>query len=204
MGVNGNTSNPSQYTPRGATPLLAAQIEREIDELKTLFKVAYFHLKSITYKEKILFRILNFLISYYSIIVIKSHRDGMMEALDKTPKPAAVIKTQDDDSFILNEDPLLMVSGVTCHSTPSKKQHERYGRSRNSSLPSTDKPKKRSSSYSHSYDRQNSLDSELDQGCSNQSILKEKRLEFERRREQVSFKCHSHLPTSIRLVTHVL
>ena len=116
----------------------------------------------------------------------------MMEALDKTPKPAAVIKTQDDDSFILNEDPLLMVSGVTCHSTPSKKQHERYGRSRNSSLPSTDKPKKRSSSYSHSYDRQNSLDSELDQGCSNQSILKEKRLEFERRREQVSLKYHCY------------
>ena len=121
----------------------------------------------------------------------------MMEALDKTPKPAAVIKTQDDDSFILNEDPLLMVSATTCHSTPSKKQHERYGRSRNSSLPSTDKPKKRSSSYSHSYDRQNSLDSELDQGCSNQSILKEKRLEFERRREQVSLKCHSYLPTTI-------
>ena len=120
-----------------------------------------------------------------------------MEALDKTPKPAAVIKTQDDDSFILNEDPLLMVSAATCHSTPSKKQHERYGRSRNSSLPSTDKPKKRSSSYSHSYDRQNSLDSELDQGCSNQSILKEKRLEFERRREQVSLKCHSYLPTTI-------
>ena len=116
----------------------------------------------------------------------------MMEALDKTPKPATVIKTQDDDSFILNEDPLLMVSGVTCHSTPSKKQHERYGRSRNSSLPSTDKPKKRSSSYSHSYDRQNSLDSELDQGCSNQSILKEKRLEFERRREQVSLKYHCY------------
>ena len=127
-----------------------------------------------------------------------------MEALDKTPKPAAVIKTQDDDSFILNEDPLLMVSATTCHSTPSKKQHERYGRSRNSSLPSTDKPKKRSSSYSHSYDRQNSLDSELDQGCSNQSILKEKRLEFERRREQVSRKFHSYLPTSIRLCPKIL
>ena len=40
LGINGNTSNPTQYTPRGATPLLAAQIEREIDELKTLFKVS--------------------------------------------------------------------------------------------------------------------------------------------------------------------
>ena len=66
LGVNGNTSNPSQYTPRGATPLLAAQIEREIDELKTLFKVLLFNMKKKN-MQWYLFEVLNFRVVYSQI-----------------------------------------------------------------------------------------------------------------------------------------
>ena len=73
LGVNGNTSNPSQYTPRGATPLLAAQIEREIDELKTLFKVYMFNMNIKTCNS------INFGVSLYSNIVISLFRVIEME-----------------------------------------------------------------------------------------------------------------------------
>ena len=92
------------------------------------------------------------------------------------------------NSVMLNDEASNKVAGLTCHSTPSKKQYtkcERYGRSRNNSLPTNDKSKKRSSSYSYSYDRRSSLDSDLELGSGSQSILEEKRLEFERRRRQV-------------------
>ena len=122
----------------------------------------------------------------------------MMAALDKTPKlvkkptPRSEESLHDfitfHNSYILNDEQLSTVPGLTCHSTPSKKQHgksERYGRSRINSLPCNDQVKKRSSSYSYSYNRQNSLESDLELGSSNQSVLEEKRLEFERRRRQV-------------------
>ena len=123
----------------------------------------------------------------------------MMAALDNTPKPvknqtARSVGTPSDmislhNSYIRTEDVHLRdTPGYTCHSTPSKKQNlkcERYARSRNNSLPSNDKIKKRSSSYSYSYDRRSSLESDFDPGSGTHSILEEKRLEFERRRKQV-------------------
>ena len=121
-----------------------------------------------------------------------------MEALDKAPKPVSRQSPRNEEnchaslnfnnSYFSNDDPLLAATGLTCHSTPSKKQYfksERNVRPRNNSLPSNDRAKKRSSSYSYSYDRCNSLESDLELSCGNQSILQEKRLEFERRRRQV-------------------
>ena len=123
----------------------------------------------------------------------------MIAALDSTPKPLKnqtprSVGTPSDmislhNSFIRTEDALIRdTPGYTCHSTPSKNQNlkcERFGRSRNNSLPSNDKINKRSSSYSYSYDRRSSLESDFDPGSGTHSILEEKRLEFERRRKQV-------------------
>ena len=125
----------------------------------------------------------------------------MIEALDKTPKPVSRIplKTKEippefnslRNTYKLDDDEAFVeANGFTCHSTPSKKQDYKcgeYGRFRNSSLPSSGKAKQRSSSYSYSYDRRNSLESDLELGGGSQSILQEKRLEFERRRRQVKY-----------------
>ena len=123
----------------------------------------------------------------------------MMAALDGTPKLATAqtprsIGTPSDrislhNSYIRSEDVLLRdAHGYTCHSTPSKKQnmkYESYTRYRNNPLPSNDKINKRPTSYSYSYDRRSSFDSDFDQGSGTHSILEEKRMEFERRRKQV-------------------
>ena len=39
MGIGSNTTSHPPYTPRGAIHVQAAQIEQEIDELKTVLKV---------------------------------------------------------------------------------------------------------------------------------------------------------------------
>ena len=120
----------------------------------------------------------------------------MIAALDSTPKldktlTARSAETPSDMIFLhhnhIKSDDVDFrnAPGHTCHSTPSKKQSMKYARSRNNSLPSNDKMSKRSTSYSYSYDRRSSFDSDFDQGSGTHSILEEKRMEFERRRKQV-------------------
>ena len=122
-----------------------------------------------------------------------------MAALESTPKPVNTQTPRSNgthldmlglhNSYLQSEDANLHEApGYTCHSTPSKKQnskYDRYARSRNNSLPTNDKINKRPSSYSYSYERRSSFDSDFDQGSGTHSILEEKRLEFERRRKQV-------------------
>ena len=58
MGIGTNsTSNPA-YTPRGAIHVQAAQIEHEIDELKTVLKVINIH--KTLFSIKSLFDYINF------------------------------------------------------------------------------------------------------------------------------------------------
>ena len=122
-----------------------------------------------------------------------------MEALDKAPKPITRPNPLNEenlhasldfnDSFRSNDDPIPSTTGLTCHSTPSKRQWTTSnGRSRSHSLPLNDKARRKWSTHFYSYNRCNSLESDLEFGYGNNFILREKRVEFERRRRQVNYR----------------
>ena len=123
----------------------------------------------------------------------------MLEALDKAPKVTLRQSYEDqktqhsptyfDDFYIQNEYSPMPAVEATYHSTPSKKQSSfksgSYSRVRNNSLPSNHNIKTKHPSHYYSHDRCNSMESDLELAYSSQSIVQERRSEFERRRRQV-------------------
>ena len=124
----------------------------------------------------------------------------MLEALDKAPKIVARQSWKErnnqhspmyyDDCHLQNKDSTFPTGAVTCHSTPSKKQStlqpESHVKVRNNSLPLNHNMNSKNQSHYYSYNRRNSMESDdLEMAYSSESIIQERRLEFERRRRQV-------------------
>ena len=131
---------------------------------------------------------------------MQNHKEGMLDALDKAPKIIARQSCEEqnrqhsptyyDDCHVQNEDSIFPTVAVTCHSTPSKKQSAlqpgSHVKVRNNSLPLNHNMKSKNQSHYYSYGRRNSMESDdIELAYSSESIIQERRLEFERRRRQV-------------------